>query len=91
MYFPELDCLGAFQNDIRARKVEDKMPFGVELRPRAMKRIREGTFDLKRDLPMDLDLEGEVEERGTGDSKREVERKAKSRFRDGVMQESLFG
>ena len=91
MYFPELDCLGAFQNDIRARKVGGKMPFGVKLRSRAMKRIREGKFDLRRDLPMDLDLEGGVEERKNGDLKRGVERKGESRFRDGVMHESLFG
>ena len=103
MYFPELDCLGAFQSDIRARKVGEEMPFGIELRPRAVKRIREGRFDLRRDLPMDLDLEGEVEERDSENLKRRVEeresrdlravreRKGESRFRDGVVPESLFG
>ena len=57
-----MNCLGAFQNKIITKRDDEEMPFGIKLTPRAVKRIREGKFDLERDLPMDSDLEGGVEE-----------------------------
>ncbi|KAM0799915.1 hypothetical protein BDR22DRAFT_973322 [Usnea florida] len=93
LYFPELNCLGAFQDKIITKRDDEEMPFGIKLTPRAAKRIREGKFDLERDLPMDSDLEGGMEERETGELKRGWGREGESRFgdEDGGVDEILFG
>lgn len=44
MYFPELNCLGSFQDDIRTRR---SIPFGLS--PRAVEKIRSSRFDLTKD------------------------------------------
>lgn len=88
VYFPELDCLGSFQDDIRTRR---SVPGGLS--PRAVEKIREGGFDLTRDTPMDLDLE-----RGPGGRRRRAEdfdlglaEKGESRFRDADVPSAIFG
>ena len=88
MSFPELDCLGSFQDDIRTGR---SVPGGLS--PGAVEKIREGGFDLTRDTPMDLDLE-----RGPGgggeraeDFDLEFAEKGESRFRDADVPSAIFG
>ena len=82
MYFTELDCLGSFQYDIRTKR--SSVPVGG-LSEKAMKRIREGKFDLKRDLPLDRDLgrrAGKVGGEKESRSPFRYEDERGSRFRD---------
>lgn len=82
MYFAELDCLGAFQYDIRTKR--SSVTAGL-LSEKAMRRIREGKFDLTRDVPLDRDLGrrgGKV-----GSEKKEGGR----RFRDEDGPEMMLG
>ena len=100
MYYPELDCVGIFQNEIQTKR---SVPFGLS--PRAVEKIRSGRFDLRRDLPMDADLELRPAERGTEyDFEMESEERrmedgfeqgfeesGQSRFEDGDVPSPLFG
>lgn len=78
LYFPELDCLGLFQNHLQKKS---SVPAGLS--PRAVERIRSGKFDLRKDLPMDIDLEQEpASNRTAGGSNFGIEEMGESRFRD---------
>ena len=92
--------MGNFQEQIRTKR---SIPFGLS--PRAVEKIRSGRFDLRRDLPMDADLELRPAEGGTEDEfeivsgerrtedgfERGFEERGQSRIGDGDVPSSLFG
>ena len=80
MYYPELNCLGAFQADILTKR---SVPVGVS--PRAVEKIRSEGFGLGKDLGLGQEpVEGEHFGQG-------FKEKGRSRFKDVFRPSALFG